>query len=67
MMNHKITEVCDIFIHCEVTLKMQTADSEKAFFYDYVKNVEVKMADIISILSIFITEKIKNKLIFEYF
>ena len=64
-MNYKIAEVCDIPICCEVTLEMWTADSGKTLFYNCVKNVEMKMADIISILFIFVTEGVKNELIFK--
>ena len=65
-MNCKIIKVCNISICCEVILKMQTANSEKTSFYNCVKNVEIKMTDIIFIFSIFITKKIENKLIFKH-
>ena len=64
-MNHKIAEICDISICCEVILKMWTADSEKAPFYSCAENVEVKVADVTSILSIFIAEGVENELILE--
>ena len=67
IINHKVTEVYDIPIHCEVIFEMQTADSEKALFYNCVENVKVKMADIIFTLFIFITKEVENELIFECF
>ena len=67
MINHKIAEICDIPIHCEVTFEMQTVDSGKAPFYSCAEDVEMKMADIISILFIFVAERVENKLIFEHF
>ena len=66
MINYKITEVCDIFIHCKVTFKMQTADSEKAPFYNCAENVEMKMTGITSTLSIFVTKGVENELILEH-
>ena len=63
IMNYKIAEVCNISIHCEVTFKMQTADSEKTLFYNCTENVKMKMTDIISTLSIFVTERVENELI----
>ena len=66
-MNYKIIKICDIFIYCEITLKIQTADSKKMFFYNYVENVKMKITDIIFIFSIFIAEKIENELIFKCF
>ena len=66
MMNYKIAEICGIPIHCEVTLEMQTADSEKAPFYSCAEDVEVKIAGIISTLSIFVTEGVENELILEH-
>ena len=65
MINHKIAKICDIFICCEVTFEMQTADSEKAPFYNCAENIKVKMTDIISILFIFIVEEVENELILE--
>ena len=67
IINCKIVEICDIPICCEVTLEMQTADSEKASFYSCAENVKMKMTDIISILSIFVVKEVENKLIFECF
>ena len=66
-MNYKVTEVCDISIHCEVTLKMRTVDSGKASFYSCAENVKVNVTDIISILSIFVAEGVENELIFKCF
>ena len=66
MINYKIAEICGIPIYCEVTLKMQTADSEKAFFYDCAENVEVKVTDVIFTLFIFVAEGVENELILEY-
>ena len=57
----------DIFIYCEITLKMWTADSGKAPFYNCAENVKVKVIDIISTLFIFVVKGIKNELIFEHF
>ena len=65
MMNHKIAEICDISICCEVTLEMWTADSEKVFFYNCAENVEVKVAGVTSTLSIFVAEGVENELILE--
>ena len=65
-MNYKVAETCDIPICCEVTLEMQTADSRKAPFYSCAENVEVKMTDVISTLSIFVTEGVENELILEH-
>ena len=67
IINCKVVEVCDIFICCEVTLEMQTADSEKASFYNYAENVEMKMTDIIFTLSIFVAKGVKDELILEHF
>ena len=67
MMNCKVAETCDIFIHCEVILEMWTADLKKMLFYDCVENVKVKMTDIISTLFIFIVKEVENELIFKYF
>ena len=64
-MNCKIAEIYDIFICCEVTFEMQTADSEKALFYNCAENVEVEVADVISILSIFVVKGVENELILE--
>ena len=66
-MNCKVAEACDIPIHCEITLEMQTADSGKAPFYSCAEDVEVKMADIIFTFSIFVAEGVENELIFEHF
>ena len=66
IMNHKITEVCDISIHCEITFEMQTADSEKAPFYNCAENVKMKMIDVTSTFSIFIVKGVENELIFEH-
>ena len=66
MMNYKVVEVYDISISCEITFKMQTADSGKASFYSYAENVEVKMIDITSTLFIFVTKKVENELILEH-
>ena len=66
MINHKITEICNIPIYCEVTLEMRIADSGKVPFYSCAKNVEMKIADVISILSIFVTERVENELILEH-
>ena len=65
IMNYKIIKICDISICCEVTLKMKTADSGKTSFYSCAENVEVNITDIISILSIFVTEGVENELILE--
>ena len=65
MMNHKIAEICDIPIHCEVILEMWTADSEKAPFYNCAENIEMKMTDIISIFFIFVVKGVENELILE--
>ena len=67
MMNHKIAETYSISIYCEVTLEMRTADSEKAPFYSCAENVEVKVTDIIFILSIFVAEGVENELILKCF
>ena len=64
-MNYKVAEVCGISICCEVTLKMQTADSGKTSFYNCAENVEVKIVDITSIFFIFIIKKVENELILE--
>ena len=66
MMNCKVAEMCDIFICCKVTLKMQTVNSGKAFFYNCTENVEMKMADIIFTLFIFIIKRVENELILEH-
>ena len=65
MINYKIIEVYNISICCEVIFEMRTADSEKVSFYDCAENVKMKMADVISTLSIFVIERIENELIFE--
>ena len=67
MINHKVVKICDIFIHCEVTLEMQTADSEKASFYSCAEDVKMKVVDIIFILSIFVMKGVENELILECF
>ena len=64
-MNCKIAKICDISICCEVTLKMWIIDSEKAFFYNYAENVEMKVTDVISTLSIFVAKGVENELILE--
>ena len=66
-MNYKIVEICDIFIHCEVTFKMKTADSGKALFYNCAENVKVNVIDVISIFFIFVAEGVENELIFKHF
>ena len=66
-MDHKVAEIYDIPICCEITLEMQTADSGKVLFYSCTEDVEVKITDITSILSIFVAEKVENELIFECF
>ena len=66
IMNHKVAEVYDISIYCEVILEMQTADSGKVFFYNCAENVEVKVVDVISILSILVAEGVENELILEH-
>ena len=66
MMEHKVAETCDISIHYEVTLEMQTADSGKAPFYSCAENVEMKMINIIFIFFIFIAEEIENELILKH-
>ena len=65
MMNHKIAEIYDISICCEVTFEMKTVDLRKTFFYNYTENVEVNITDITFILFIFITKGIENELIFK--
>lgn len=65
IINHKVAKAYDISIHCDVTLEMQTADSEKAPFYSCAEKIKVKIADVIFTLSIFITEEIENELIFK--
>ena len=67
MINYKVAEVCDISIHCEVTLEMWTADSGKAFFYSCAENVKVEMIDVISTFFIFVAEGVENELIFKCF
>ena len=67
MMNHKIIEICDILIHCEVILEMRTADLGKAPFYSCAENIEMNVVNIISTLFIFVAEGIENELIFEHF
>ena len=66
MINYKIAETCNILIHCEITLEMQTADLKKASFYSCAENVEIKIINIIFILSIFVVKKVENELIFEH-
>ena len=65
-MNYKIIKIYSISIHCEVTLKIWTADSEKAPFYNCAENVEMKMAGITSTLFIFVAERVENELILEH-
>ena len=67
IMSHKIAEICDIPICCKITFKMQTADSRKMSFYNYAENVEVKIADVTFILSIFIMKGVENELILKCF
>ena len=67
IMNHKIAEICGISICCKVILEMQTADSEKVFFYSCAENVEMKMIDVISTFFIFVMKEVENELIFECF
>ena len=64
-MNCKIVEIYNIFIYCEVIFEMRTADSEKTLFYNYVKNVEMKMTNLIFTLFIFVAEEVENELIFK--
>ena len=66
-MNYKITEIYNIFICCEVTFKMWTADLKKMPFYSCAENVKMKIIDIIFIFSIFVAEGIENELILEHF
>ena len=66
IINYKIAEIYDISICCKVILKMKTADSEKASFYNCAENIEMNMADIISTLFIFVMKGVENELILKH-